>query len=170
MAFNVEFHPGTPGESSQDDALPELDGDYEVIIMDVCALLAEADGAQFTLEGFGRGRWPVDVDYDMSVFAEYLPELLECVKSRERMEVDMYSQGIECKLTFVPEEDEVAIHCVSRTDWIPNPDVERVGRADLIEMLERLATNIALGMQAIDLRLVAGEPFDRWIAGAHPSS
>ncbi|KPM54006.1 hypothetical protein ACG83_18300 [Frankia sp. R43] len=104
----------------------------------------------------------MDVAYDLSVFMEQLPELLAGVRLRRRTEIDLYSQGLERTLEFIPGGDLVEIHCLSRTDWIPNPSVEEVGTPALEAMLTGLAAEFAASLTVIGSHLAWMKPFSNW--------
>lgn len=160
MAFYVAYDSGVLENTGRSF---DLSYDYESLVIELCEVLAEADGARFTLSGFGREPWPVSVDYDMSVFLEQLPDLLENLESGDVFRLDMYSQGTEAKLEFSPDGEEVTITCSSRTAWVPNPDTERIEARALLRMLRRLAADFALSARTADPALATVEPFDRWL-------
>ena len=163
MGFLVAFEPGA---ASGEPAEINYDYDYESIVMEVCEALGERHDAKFTLSGFGRDPWPVDVPYDMSVFVEQLPDLLENLRTGDLFRLDMYSQGIEAKLEFVPNADDVAITCTSRTSWSPEPSTEHIGLTQLLDMLDALATVFARAALEVGPGLAAQEPFATWSTGA----
>jgi hypothetical protein len=138
MAFDVAYDSGILENTGR-----SFDLSCESLVIELCEVLAEADGARFTLGGFGREPWPVSVDYDMSVFLEQLPDLLENLDSGDVFRLDMYAQGTEAMLEFLPGgegDDQVTITCSSRTAWIPDPALATV------------------------------KPFDRWLAWAEAGS
>jgi hypothetical protein len=107
----------------------------------------------------------VDVGYDMSSFIEQLPQLLTGLRTGQETKVDLYPQGLERILTFRPSGERVMIQCLSRTDWIPDPEVESIAATELIAMLSRLAHDFATGLRAIDSELSHVEPFVHWLNG-----
>ncbi|MET8757767.1 hypothetical protein [Lentzea sp. NPDC004782] len=166
MGFSVSFNPAVPSGAV---ALASVDlepgGDYETLVMEACGVLSDAGGSTFHIGGFGSEEWSLDVAYDLSAFMEQLPSLLEGVRDRREVEVDLYSQGIERTLTFRPREDLVMIHCESRTNWVPNPECETVEQSELVAMLSKLAVDFAGGLKAINSELAEIAPFERWLEG-----
>lgn len=163
MTFDLKFvRTSSTGRDASID-VPDLSGDYESDVMEVCSLLAEASAGEFTLAGFGREPWPLDVAYDMSAFMEQFPGLLASMKAGTSFDVDLYSQGIEASLTFETAGTQVLIHCTSRTNWKPNPETERIDRSELVRMLETLARDVATALQSIAPQLAGGDPFVRWL-------
>ncbi|MCF6524833.1 hypothetical protein [Streptomyces sp. JJ36] len=166
MSFSVSFHPAVPsGAVSPASARLDPDDDYETLVMEACSALSDAGGSRFHIGGFGSDEWPLDVAYDLSAFMEQLPSLLVGVRDRREVEVDLYSQGIERTLTFRSSGDLVAIHCDSRTNWVPNPDHESIARSELVAMLSALAEDFARGLKAINSELSEVAPFERWLEG-----
>jgi hypothetical protein len=108
----------------------------------------------------------MSVDYDMSVFLEQLPDLLDNLESGDLFRLDMYSQGTEAELEFSPDGDELTITCSSRTTWVPDPATERIGLGPLLQMLRKLAADFALGARTADPALAAIEPFEQWLTWA----
>ena len=163
MAFRVAYDSGALENTGRSF---DLTYDYESLVIELCQVLAEAEGARFTLSGFGREPWPMSVDYDMSVLLEQLPDLLENLESGDLFRLDMYSQGTEAKLEFSPNGDDLTITCSSRTAWVPDPATERIGYGPLLQMLRKLAADFALGARTVDPTLAAIEPFDQWLTWA----
>lgn len=150
-----------PGEE-----LPSRDDDYFSLIVKSCSLLAEVEGSEFVLSGFGRERWNLDGGYDMSTFLEAVPDLAQAVEQRRSAEVEMYAQGVECRFEFRPVGDDVEVKCRSWTDWTPAPEIEVVSRARLLQMIRRLQQDVAQGLALIDPRLAELAPFGDWLEGA----
>lgn len=166
MAFHVAYESGVLRHTEHS---LDLTYDYESLVIEVCDVLGEAENGRFTLSGFGRASWPVSVDYDMSVFLEQLPDLLESLGSGGVFPLDMYAQGTEATLEFAPDGDHVTITCSSRTAWVPDPDTEHVDRGVLLGMLRELAMGFALAARTVDPALAAVRPFDQWLTWADTS-
>lgn len=163
MGFTFAFHPHQPPPGHVASAeLPSHDDDYFSVIVKTCSVLAEVEGAEFVMSGFGRARWPLDVAYDMSTFLEATPDLAEALTRLRDTEIDLYSQGVECRLEFRPSRDEVLVRCTPATAWTPDPEVELVSRVDLLEMVRRLQHDVAHGLWLVDQQLAAIPPFDDW--------
>jgi hypothetical protein len=166
MSFSVSLNTAVPsGAVAPASASLEPGGDYETLVMEACSALSEAGGSTFHIGGFGSDEWPLDVAYDLSAFMEQLPSLLEGVRDRREVEVDLYSQGIERTLTFLPSGDLVMIQCDSRTNWAPNPERESIAQSELVAMLSKLAEDFARGLKAINSELSEFAPFERWLEG-----
>lgn len=166
MSFSVSFNPAVQSGAAA-PALASLEpaDDYETLVMEACSALSDAGGSRFHIGGFGSDEWPLDVGYDLSAFMEQFPSLLASVRERREVEVDLYSQGIERTLTFRPSEDLVMIHCESRTNWVPNPECERIAQSELVAMLSKLAEDFARGLKAIKFDLSVAAPFERLLEG-----
>lgn len=146
------------------NALSDELGYYEVKVMAACETL-EQSGARFRMSGFGLDDWPLDVEYDCSIFMESLPEIFDAVARKEEHVFFLASQGIESVLTFGPVGESVAINCSSLLGRIPDPAVETVARTDLLSMLERLAVDFAVALTRVSSSLASEEPFRSWAEG-----
>jgi hypothetical protein len=144
---------------------PEVEDDFDSLVMAACGMLADA-GCRLHIEGFGSLEWPVDVAYDLSAFMEQLPDLIARIRLRSHAEIDMYSQGVERTLEFTHAGDLVEIYCLSRTDWVPNPSIERMSRKSLEEMLSRMAVDFAISLVEIGSPIAQAHPFSNWVSGA----
>jgi hypothetical protein len=110
--------------------------DFDSIVMDLCAVLAESD-CSFEISGFGQYEWPVDVRYDLSTLMEQFPETLSQIRSGGSAEIDLYGQGVQRSLRFEPRGNGlVSVLCESRTDWTPEPATELTSYSDLLFMLK----------------------------------
>lgn len=143
---------------------PEVEDDYESLVITACGLLGDTD-CRFHIQGFGSLEWPVDVVYDLSAFMEQLLDLLAQIRLRSHAELDMYSQGIERTLEFIPKGDLVEIHCLSRTDWVPNPSIEIMSRKVLEEMFSGLAVDFVISLAAVGSPIAEAQPFSSWVSG-----
>ncbi|MFG2876016.1 hypothetical protein ACGFYU_13585 [Streptomyces sp. NPDC048337] len=139
----------------------ELSDDYESLTMDVCQLLSETD-ARFVVSGFGQQEWPVNISYDLSSVIEQLPEAIDSLQSGRAAEIDLYGQGIERRLTFVPAGDTTEIRCTSGTAWHPDPDVEVLSRTAALELLTGLAGDFGAALRRAAPELAMRTPFARW--------
>ncbi|MFE6510686.1 hypothetical protein ACFVDI_16160 [Nocardioides sp. NPDC057767] len=167
MGFRVFFRPGTPtaGQREEATALVVEDDPFAVTIA-ACGVLAAAAGSEFCIEGFGRKQWSVDVAYDLSTFLEATPDLMASVREGQVGEVDLYGQGVECRLSF-GGGDPVEVRCVSQSGWQPAPEheVEHVAREELIRMLTDLARETAQALAVVAPSLAWREPFRAWNEG-----
>ncbi|NED44980.1 hypothetical protein G3I65_34185 [Amycolatopsis sp. SID8362] len=138
------------------------DLEFESVVMDLCVVLDDSD-CVFEIGGFGQSEWPVDVRYDLSTFMEQLPEALERIRSGFPAEIDLYGQGIERSLRFEVDGDFVNVSCVSRTNWIPDPDIETIDLSKLLAMLESISVEFAESLRLIWPRAAAVAPFVNWL-------
>lgn len=136
--------------------------DYEHLVMEACEILEDA-GCVFQMTGFGKPVWALDVAYDLSVFMEQFPALIDGVREARQVEVDLYSQGVECALKFNPRGEQVVIECLSRTDWVPLLEFETVSRAELDSMLSGMAKTFAEALEAAGSSISRVEPFVHWL-------
>lgn len=147
--------------------LAELGNDldsYEVRVMAACEMLDET-GVRFQMSGFGSDDWRLDVEYDLSIFMEDLPEILDALSRKQEYEFFFSSQGVQRTLTFVPADENIRIHCFSMTSWVPSPAVEEMARIDLVEMLKRLAVDFGVALMRLSSPLSGEEPFRSWAEG-----
>lgn len=151
----MSFRPPQPSERAVVLGPAEPGAPYETVVIEACSMLAEAGGASFHIGGFGDESWHLDVAYDLSAFVEQLPELLAGVREGREVEIDLYPQGVERTLTFRPAGGAVTIHCHSRTDWVPDPTVETIGRAELATMLADLAEAFTTSVATLSTHLAA---------------
>lgn len=154
------FSAPPPGSLGAPDDL----GDYQVSVMNACELLADT-GLRFAVSGFGLDDWRLDIQYDLSVFMEELPEMLRAATRGEQYEFYFYSQGVERNLIYSPAGDIVQIRCVSITSWVPDPDVEVIPLASLIEMIREMAIEFSRALRAAGGPISEAEPFRSWAAG-----
>jgi hypothetical protein len=135
--------------------------DYESVVMELCSRLAETD-CVFRMAGFGQEQWPVDIRYDLSTLIEQIPELLSGLRSNGSVEVDLYGQGVERTLSFVVAGNRVTATCISRTGWIPSPDVEEIDLSELLAMIESVAFEFAKFMRMVWPQCAKMAPFMEW--------
>lgn len=87
------------------------------------------------------------------------------LRAGRETEVDLYPQGVERTLTFRPDGGRVRISCVSRTSWVPRPDVEVRAADELMDDCVRLARDFATALAAVAPAVARLPPFDRWTRG-----
>lgn len=163
FSFYLECNPLDFSDNVSHGELEDLQ-DYAYLAMMASGLLEEA-GCRFHMSGFGVDSWAMNVGYDMSSLVEQLPELLSGVRGGEFVEVDLYSQGIECMLKFFPDGKMVRIECESRTEWTPDPRVESLEQCSLEDMISRLAIDFSKGVDACNSPISRIEPFSKWVNG-----
>ncbi|MFF2330074.1 MULTISPECIES: hypothetical protein [unclassified Streptomyces] len=139
----------------------EIADDYESLVMEVCKILSETD-CHFLISGFGQDDWPVDISYDLSSVIEQLPAAIVDLQRGSQAEIDLYGQGVERRLSFIPSGGLVEIRCVSGTKWSPDPEMETASRSDVLELLTGLARDFRIAVQKALPDLVAQSPFATW--------
>ncbi|MEU6341217.1 hypothetical protein ABZ883_09745 [Streptomyces sp. NPDC046977] len=162
MSFRFSFTgPSAPAVAPVRATPPEPLEDLTVY---GCGVLARTDAA-FHIGGFGWDDWHFDVGYDMSAFVEELPGLIDGLRAGRETELDLCPQGVERTLTFRPDGERVRIGCVSRTSWVPRPDVEVRAADELMDDCVRLATDVATAIAAVAPALAPLPPFESWLRG-----
>ena len=159
--FNVSLDllPATPDESTRFNAK-----DFQSLVMEACELLATTS-CRFHMGGFGSDEWAVGVAYDLSVVTEQLPDVLAALRSNSYFELDLYSQGLERTIIFVPLEGAVELKCHSRTTWVPYPQTESADRERLIARFEKLAISFGSAAALIHSEPLSCAALDRWQIG-----
>ncbi|MDO7908895.1 hypothetical protein Q5741_21195 [Paenibacillus sp. JX-17] len=100
----------------------ELD-DVVAVLISICEVFEQSEMVSFVVSGFGQEKWPVDCRTDLATVIEQIPDILEKVsKGIFSFELNFYEQGIERQLVFEEEGGLVRVTCMSRTNWIPNPN------------------------------------------------
>jgi hypothetical protein len=153
-----------PTAPISNDGLSEPE-DYFTSVVRACEELATRTTCRFVLSGFGKADWVLDVGYDLSTFIEQLPALATAVRAGEEFELNLYGQGVEQILRFEPSGSQVAITCVSGTNWIPDPPTETIAVPALDSMLVQLAQDFAAALHQAGLPLANREPFTSWRRG-----
>lgn len=140
----------------------ELD-DVNAVLVDVCRL-PQARG-RFTLSGFGQDPWPLDVQNDLSIFLEQLPQALQAIRAGAHTDIYFYQQGIERILAFQSSGDLYEVKCDSRTDWKPNPAVEAIARRDLEKMFNQVLDEFMNALRKIAPILAVHPWIQAWLKG-----
>jgi len=146
-------------EHSYDD---ELD-DVRSAIQDACTKIAASGAARFIVSGFAAVPWPVDVETDLAVILEQLPDAMTALRQSREFALDFYEQGLERTLCFRPNGSSVDIECVSRhASWTPEHPLVRVEGGKLEEMLRAVAVAFIQLLQDACPRLAGHEWLDEW--------
>lgn len=96
---------------------------------------------------------------------EQLPDVLEALRTETGVQLDIYSQGIERTIEFLPAGDVVNVRCTSGTSWVPRPQAGELERSYLVAMFERLAREFAIALAVAAPTLAPVSPFNRWREG-----
>ncbi|MFF8791216.1 hypothetical protein [Streptomyces sp. NPDC015125] len=168
MAFQFSFlSPSVESvrgaEFDEFDPLEDED-DYEYLVIRACGVLRETD-AKFHFGGFGHNDWKFDIGYDMSTVLEQLPELIAALRSEAPTQMELYSQGVECTLSFRTEAEIVRVKCASHTSWTPEPAEEVCDRRQLLEMSARLAIDFSQALDVWVPQIARLAPFVDWKRG-----
>ncbi len=65
------------------------------VLMDICAILAEAPDIRFVIRGFDTQPWRPTVRSDLSVVLEQLPDVLPSLEAATACDLDFYEQGLQ---------------------------------------------------------------------------
>jgi hypothetical protein len=107
--------------------------DVRFILTDICRELEH--GLEFVVSGFGQDRWPVDVSVDLAIILEQFPEIFRAIREGTQLNIDFYEQGIERYIKLTPDREHYVAVCTSISKWQPNPNTERIHRANFEKML-----------------------------------
>lgn len=119
----------------------ELD-DVVVILISICEVFELSGVVSFVVSGFGQEKWPVDCRTDLATIIEQIPDILEKVsKGIFSFQLDFYEQGIERQLVFEEEGELVRVTCMSRTNWIPNPNTILLDKVEVSTLFENFYNN-----------------------------
>lgn len=140
---------------------PELE-DVRSLLVDVCRSVEHSSG-RFVVSGFGQENWPVDIGTDLSVFLEQIPDALGAIESGVETEIDFYEQGIERVITFTPCENTYHASCASRTNWQPDPEVEKIESAHLKQMLIDVRNEFLRMVRMVAPELCEHEWIKEWL-------
>lgn len=139
------------------------------IAIDGCEALSDA-GCTFIVEGFGTGRWPVDVWYDLSTIVGQLPDACFAVQNGVPAEIDFFGQGLERSIQIEPVGKSIELHCDSRIEWQPDPSTIILPAEDFERMLIDLAKDFANALEIVRPGLASSDPMPAWRRGELSSS
>lgn len=139
----------------------EIGDDYESVAMDFCSFLSQTD-CHFKISGFGQDDWPVNISYDLSSVIEQLPEAITHLQQKSCAEIDLYGQGVERRISFIPSYDLVEVRCTSGTKWTPAPEMETAPHGEVLGLLTGLSQEFKIAVQRGLPDLVARSPFATW--------
>lgn len=162
MRFVLELH-CAPGFTEL-ESIGEPGGDLVTVVMDGCALLAEA-GCSFIAGGFGDDSWAVDVGYDLSIVLQQLPDVLGDMRASRPTRLAFSGQGVERVVDISPVGGELELECRSGTDWQPEPRQERVSPIEFESLLVRLASDFADAVSGVSPDLGRSSPLPAWRRG-----
>ncbi|MCG8425713.1 MAG: hypothetical protein MJE77_48150 [Proteobacteria bacterium] len=133
----VQTRPARPEEP--DETYEEELHDVNAIIADMCIALGDTGSFEFRIAGFGESPWPLDVTTDLAIVLEQLPAAMASCSRNEPFQLDLYEQGVERRLDFIPSGKIYRVSCNSFSDWIPEPNAEEISIEDLRMMLSGIA-------------------------------
>jgi|GEM_PF-3601145 len=107
---------------------PDFSFDEEHIIVllnQLCSEIENKGELIFKVAGCGLNNWHTDIQTDLCVILEQLPEFITEMQTTSKGVLDFYEQGQERTLEVVIESSFVRIFCKSYSvDWSPNPSEE----------------------------------------------
>ena len=115
--------------------------------------------------GFGDASWPVDVQYDLSIVLQQLPEVIGSLRASRPTTLGFYGQGVERMVDISPIGGDLDLACRSGTDWQPQPREERVSPIELESMLVRLASSFASAVSVVSPGFGRSSPLPAWRSG-----
>jgi len=122
------------------ESITEIE-DIQSVLSLFCEVLFRSNSIEFHISGFGETSWNVSsmelccVLEEFSTFSSSIISNIQ--KNLFNFYIDFYEQGVERTLKFEDEGDNVKIFCESRTNWIPNPTIEKIEKEKLKIMLEK---------------------------------
>jgi hypothetical protein len=138
--------------------------DVRPILKDVCRKIGR--GGEFVVSGFGQDPWPADMQTDLPVFLEQLPEILRAIHEMAAVEIDFYEQGLERFVELSPDGNSYVAVCRSGTTWQPNPSTERIDREDIELMLTAAKEEFMRALGKMAPGLPEHPSVRRWLEGA----
>lgn len=145
--------------------------DERSVIEDACALLARSSGIRFVVTGFSYEPWPVDIETDLPVVLEQLPEAVTALRDNRNAAIDFYEQGLERVLVLGGQSAAVEIECLSRhTKWQAHPARISIDRKELLAMLVKLGTDFCEILSDACRELAANPWLAEWRRRLEPTS
>lgn len=130
-----------------------------------CAALA-LTGGTFCVGGFGQLAWPVDVETDLLVVLEQLPNCIALVSAGTSCDLDFYEQGVERSIHCVPVEGgRIRLECTSPTDWVPDPMVVEVSGEYLLANWREVVLTFVRFASDRWPGIAGSKTLDDWLAG-----
>ncbi len=123
---------------------PELDNIMSLLDT-VCDSMHDNKEYAFQLIGFREDKWSLD-NFDLSVFLEQLPFSLQAIRNKRIFDIDLYEQGTEKILHFVPMNNIWEVKCldlVSRK-LDPSEAVELITTEELLIIMETILDRFML--------------------------
>lgn len=143
---------------------PELDNIVS-ILCDVCDAL-ETSGT-LTFEGFGRGRWWMDIRCDLSILLESLPIAIGAIAARGDFSIDLYEQGHEMRLRFFADGDTYTARALKldSDQAVPGLRPETIDRAALAAMLTAVLDEFLRAVRELYPFLLDHPWLQGWLGG-----
>jgi hypothetical protein len=129
-----------------------------------CRALALTGQIRFHVEGFGQDPWPVDVETDLAVLLEQLPETVAKLREGAKsFHLNFYEQGIERYLVGTRHGENVTLECTSLSlHWSPEPSFEVLQVVEVQKMLSELRDVYVALVERICPWLTHTPAFKRW--------
>lgn len=160
--MRIELHLIAPPRFKARDYRVEED-DVRSILMDICRALDTR--SEFRVSGFGQQRWPVDVSCDLGIFLEQLPYALRRLQAGQTAQIDLYEQGVERTLDWVPAGPVCVATCRSWSTWQPDPSVQTVSTRDVIDLMSTTLETFLGAMAQMAPELLAHPWIVEWREG-----
>ncbi|KYN78017.1 hypothetical protein A0J52_01665 [Clostridium sporogenes] len=119
----------------------ELD-DETSVIFDICDIFEQTKQIKFLVSGFGQDEWPVNCRFDLPGIIEELPEIINKISQEEyNFKLNFYEQGVERELIFQESGQNISLTCLSRTNWIPTPNMIEMNKEKVKRIFNDLYEN-----------------------------
>ncbi|THF72491.1 hypothetical protein [Cohnella fermenti] len=141
--MELTFEESTDNKVHEENVISnfELD-DVAAVLISICEVFEHSEMVSFVVSGFGQEKWPVDCRTDLATIIEQIPDILKKVnKGIFLFKLDFYEQGIERQLVFEEEGGLVRVTCMSRTNWIPNPNAILLDKVKVSTMIKNFHKN-----------------------------
>lgn len=143
----------------------ELD-DITSIFHDVCTCVAQ--DVKFLVGGFGIENWPVDVQFDLPIVLEQLPDVITALRSHERTEIDFFEQGIQKTVVLEPTDINYRVICFDKRSGGFLPERLYISKEDLTATLVKLVSDFLAIVSAAAPELLNHAWLQAWAQGAKP--
>ena len=129
-----------------------------------CRALSSTGKVRFFVGGFGQERWPVDVETDLAVALEQLPEVLAGLAAQGRsFQLNFYEQGIERYLTGTVRDQTVTFECMSLSlKWTADPSSETLSLEDAKQMFCELRDRYCAAVEQVSPWLAHAPSYEQW--------
>ena len=132
------------------------------VLAPLCSALARDPRVALVLR-FGDEAWPVDVGTDLCTLVEQLPQVARSLEGA--FSIDLFEQGIERTLAFVPiDGDAYQVRCSRLVSPAEVLGTLRVSAAEVQASLRRLTTRFVAMAEVVGPELVRDPAYQAWRA------